>query len=79
MCMQIERVWQANLCVYGAGKVWRQLRRKGVEVTRCTIERLMRVQGLRGVVRGKVMRTTQTDSKAICPRDPVPIAGERGG
>ncbi|HQU90263.1 MAG: IS3 family transposase [Zoogloeaceae bacterium] len=68
---EIERVWQANLQVYGADKVWRQLNREGVAVARCTVERLMRRQGLRGVVRGKVVRTTISDSKATCPLDRV--------
>jgi putative transposase len=49
---EIERVWQANLQVYGADKVSRQLNREGVVVARCTVERLMRHQGLRGVMRG---------------------------
>ena len=68
---EIERVWQANLQVYGADKVWRQLNREGITVARCTVERLMRRQGLRGVVRGKVVRTTISDSKAPCPLDRV--------
>jgi putative transposase len=68
---QIERVWQSNLQVYGADKVWRQLQREGVEVARCTVERLMRRLGLRGVVRGKVVRTTVSDAKAPCPQDRV--------
>jgi hypothetical protein len=33
---EIERVWQANLQVYGVEKVWRQLRREGTDVARCT-------------------------------------------
>ncbi|MBE0401866.1 IS3 family transposase [Halomonas sp. FME1] len=45
-------MWQENFCVYGARKVWRQLRREGVNVARCTVERLMRRLGIRGVVRG---------------------------
>eukprot|EP01038_Epipyxis_sp_PR26KG_P020206 gene20206-28590_t len=45
---QIQRVWQANMQVYGADKVWRQLAREGVTVARCTVERLMRSMGLRG-------------------------------
>jgi putative transposase len=45
---QIERVWKANFGVYGARKVWRQLIREGVDVPRCTVERLMREMGLRG-------------------------------
>jgi len=68
---EIERVWRANLRVYGADKVWRQLNREGIEVARCTVERLMRRRGLRGVMRGKVVRTTVSDSKAPCPADRV--------
>lgn len=68
---QIQRVWQANMQVYGAVKVWRQLAREGVVVARCTVERLMRRMGLRGVVRGKVVRTTIGDAKAPCPLDRV--------
>lgn len=68
---QIERVWQANMQVYGADKVWRQLAREGVVVARCTVERLMRSMGLRGVMRGKVVRTTIGDAKAPCALDRV--------
>jgi len=68
---QIERVWRANMQVYGADKVWRQLEREGTAVARCTVERLMRRQGLQGVMRGKVVRTTISDSKAPCPLDKV--------
>jgi len=46
---EIERVWQANLEVYGADKVWRQMKREGTEVARCTVERLMGVNGVNGV------------------------------
>lgn len=67
----IERVWQANLQVYGADKVWRQLRREGTGVARCTVERLMRKAGLRDVMRGKVVLTTVADAKAPCPLDRV--------
>jgi putative transposase len=68
---RIERVWSANLRVYGADKVWRQLAREGTAVARCTVERLMRRGGLRGVMRGKIVRTTISDSKAPCPLDKV--------
>ena len=67
----IERVWQANLRVYGADKVWMQMNREGIAVARCTVERLMRRLGLRGVIRGKVVRTTISDRKAACPLDRV--------
>jgi hypothetical protein len=71
LSVEIERVWQANLQVYWADKVWRQLRREGADVARCTVERLMRKAGLRGVVRGKVVRTTVVDAKASCPLNRV--------
>ena len=48
---QIRRVWESNFGVYGARNLWRQLHREGVEVARCTVERLMRQEGLKGVVR----------------------------
>ena len=67
----VHRVWQENLRVYGADKVWRQLNREGIVVARCTVERLMRAQGLQGVRRGKRVRTTTPDIKAICPLDRV--------
>jgi hypothetical protein len=38
----IERVWEANLQVYGADKVWRQMNREAIPVARCSVERLMR-------------------------------------
>jgi transposase InsO family protein len=63
----IERIWQVNLQVYGADKVWKQMNREGVEVARCTVERLMQRLGLRGVIRGKVVRTTISDATAPCP------------
>ena len=68
---QIERVWQGNMQVYDAKKVWRQLAREGTAVARCTVERLMRHQGLRGVMRGKVVRTTIGSPKLACPLDKV--------
>jgi transposase InsO family protein len=71
LIVDIERVWRANLQVYGADKVWRQLHREAQPVARCTVERLMRRAGMRGVVRGKVVRTTIGDAKAPCPLDRV--------
>jgi transposase InsO family protein len=68
----IRRVWEANRCVYGARKVWRQLRREGRAVARCTVERLMRTAGLEGVVRGRRVRTTiPADLADERPRDLV--------
>lgn len=68
---EVERVWQENMQVYGVRKVWRQLRREGFEVARCTVGRLMRRSGLSGVVRGKKIRTTMPDAAAACPSDKV--------
>ena len=68
---KIKHVWQANLQVYGADKVWRQMKREGAEVARCTVERLMRRMGLRGAVRGKRVRTTLPDARQPCPQDRV--------
>jgi putative transposase len=68
---EIERVWQANLQVYGADKVWRQMKREGTEVARCTVERLMSRLGLSGAVRGRVVRTTVPDPRQPCPLDRV--------
>ena len=68
----IQRVWDAHRQVYGADKVWAQLHREGIPVARCTVERLMRELGLRGVVRGKArVRTTQGDPASDYPRDLV--------
>ena len=68
---EIKRVWQANMQVYGADKVWRQLNREGHPVARCTVERLMKHQGLQGVRRGKIVRATITDAAVPCPLDRV--------
>lgn len=68
---EIRRVWEANRRVYGARKVWRQLRREGIDVARCTVERLMREMGLQGVVRGRTPRTTIPDKASPRPADLV--------
>ncbi len=74
----VRRVWEAHRRVYGADKVWAQLNREYGEgtpvgrVARCTVERLMRREGLRGVVRGKrSVRTTVADAAAERPADLV--------
>lgn len=68
---EVRRVFDQNLQVYGVDKVWRQLKREGVAVARCTVERLMRQAGLRGARRGKSVRTTVPDTQAACPLDRV--------
>lgn len=68
---EITRVWQATRRRYGADKVWKQLHREQIPVARCTVERLMRAQGLRGVLRGKRRFTTIPDLLADRPEDLV--------
>ncbi|MTD17474.1 IS3 family transposase [Nakamurella sp. YIM 132087] len=72
MLEQVRRVHRDNNAgTYGARKVWLQLNREGVAVARCTVERLMRADGLVGVCRGKVRRTTIPDPAAGRPADLV--------
>jgi transposase InsO family protein len=69
---EIERVWKENRSVYGARKVWLQLKREGFSVARCTVERLMRQMGLHGAVRGRQYKTTTiVDEAAQRPADLV--------
>ena len=68
---EIRRVHAENFAVYGVRKVWRQLQRDGQDMARCTVARLMQNMGLRGVVRGKSIRTTISNKAAPCPLDHV--------
>ena len=68
---EIMRVFAENFGVYGVRKVWRQMRREGFDIARCPVERLMRDLGLRGVIRGRPVRTTLSDKAAPCPLDHV--------
>ena len=71
LCDDIRRVHAENYSVYGVRKVWRHMLREGIAVARCTVARLMRRLGLRGVIRGKGVRTTVPDRTASCPLDRV--------
>ena len=72
---EITRVWRATRRRYGAKNVWKQLNREQIAVARCTVERLMGVLALRGVVRGVVrgqrVRTTIPEAMADRPLDLV--------
>ena len=68
---EIRRVWDENLRVYGVHKVWKQLNREEIPTARCTVGRLMKELGLRGVVCGKRYRTTIPDVDAQRPLDRV--------
>ena len=69
--IEVQRVFAENFGVYGVRKVWRQLRREGFMVARCTVERLMASLGLQGAIRGKPVRTTISDKAVPCPLDHV--------
>jgi putative transposase len=71
LMLEIARVFEENFGVYGVRKVWRQLKREGHDLARCTVARLMRSMGLQGVIRGKPVRTTISDKAAPCPLDHV--------
>jgi transposase InsO family protein len=68
---EIERLWRANRRVYGAKKVWKEMNRQAIEVARCTVARLMAGMGLRGVVRGRRVKTTIPALVAERPLDLV--------
>jgi putative transposase len=71
LSLKIDGAWDANRKLYGARKIWHVLRREGEDVARCTVERLMRVLGIKGVVRGKKIVTTNPDTSLPCPDDKV--------
>ena len=71
LSLKIDGAWADNRKLYGARKIWHVLRRDGQDVARCTVERLMRTLGLRGVLRGKKIVTTNPDTSQPCPDDKV--------
>jgi putative transposase len=72
MIEKIGETWRANYSCYGSRRLWLRLQRNGVEVGRDRVRRLMRQEGLRGVVRGrKAPRTTIPDGRAARPADLV--------
>jgi putative transposase len=71
LLVEIRRVYERSKGLYGARKVWWQLRLDGIAAARCTVERLMRQAGLEGVRRGRRRRTTIPDDQASRPTDLV--------
>jgi putative transposase len=72
LMVEIQRVFDENLFVYGADKIWTQLNRENITVARCTVERLMRQMGLSGARRGKTFTvTTTSDDRLDRPPDLV--------
>ena len=80
LCEHIGRVWREHREVYGVRKVWKQLRREGVAVARCTVARLMRRLGLAGAVRGPDVHGDDDPGRhgpaAAGPGD-APVHGDR--
>ena len=69
---EIQRVFDENLFVYGADKIWAQLNREDIRVARCTVERLMRAIGISGARRGRAFKvTTTTGDRLVRPPDLV--------
>jgi putative transposase len=68
---EIQRVYDENHRVYGRRKVWKQLRREGFDVARCTVRRLMRTMGLAGAGRGRAWVVTTQSGAAPRPTDLV--------
>lgn len=67
---EVRRVWEQSFGgVYGVRKVWRQLRAEGLDVARCTVERLMREMSLKGARRGRAFKVTNETQKR--PADSV--------
>ncbi|MCH6471814.1 IS3 family transposase [Sinomonas terrae] len=68
---KIRTVHEENYGVYGVRKVHAALNREGIPVARCTVERLMRAEGLRGISRAKGPRTTRPAPETARPADLV--------
>jgi putative transposase len=67
----IKQIHQENYGVYGARKIWHELHRRDELAARCTVERLMRAAGLRGLLRDKSPRTTRPAAETSRPHDLV--------
>lgn len=67
---EIQLIYDENDGLYGSRKIWHTLRREHKRLARCSVERLMRKAGLRGVTRCRRVRTT-IPTTADCPKDLV--------
>ena len=68
---KIESVHAQNYGVYGVRKIHKELHRQDIPAARCTVERLMRQKGLRGISRSKGPRTTKPAPETGRPADLV--------
>jgi putative transposase len=69
LVVEIRRVHGENYGIHGARKVWKQLHREGPPLARCTVEHLMRVEGLAGAIRGTTIHTAKAASAASSGRN----------
>nr|WP_257226596.1 IS3 family transposase [Rhodococcus opacus] len=68
---QITTIHDDNYSVYGVRKVYAEMHRQGTPVARCTVARLMKEAGLKGIVRSKSPRTTRPAAETERPADLV--------
>ena len=68
---EIAAIWEDNYKVYGIIKIWKQLKRQGYQVARCTVARLMKEMGIKGARRGGKVYTTKSDKTQNKPEDLV--------
>jgi len=68
---EIKRVHKDSDGIYGQLKIWDELNDEGIEVARCTVERLMRKHGIEGCCNGKTQVTTMPGSNPIAADDLV--------
>ncbi|WP_420854998.1 IS3 family transposase [Rhodococcus pseudokoreensis] len=68
---QITAIHDHNYSVYGVRKVYAEMHRQGTPVARCTVARLMKEAGLKGIVRSKSPRTTRPAAETERPADLV--------
>ena len=68
---EIKRVYGENYFVYGVYKIYRQLKREGIKVAKCTVARLMLKMGIVGEKRGKTKKTTLPATGTQRPQDLV--------
>jgi putative transposase len=72
-----ERGHRPPESLYGSVKMWAHLNREGIEVAKCTVERLMRLNGWAGVTRTTRPRTTIADPEALEQRRPPDLVDRR--
>jgi putative transposase len=64
LLVEIEQARGGRRSVYGARKTWKELRRRGLDVGRDQVARVIRQHGIEGKLRGRKRRTTIPDETA---------------